>query len=142
MNKTTLVTYLGRPLTSLEDTSFTPYLDIAMENLERLLCTPIIQEDEVTRKFASRDGYRSVFVGVIRAVSEVKIDGIVTTNYTLMQFDSLNGDWFNVIVFDSEPCGVIEVTGDWGFCPLPNDLRLLVANYLASSVKVRRWMHE
>jgi hypothetical protein len=49
----------------------------------------------------------------------------------------LNSDWYNVIVFNSghAPTGIVEITGDWGFCPMPTDMKQLLAGIFDSNSK-------
>lgn len=132
MTQSQLEALLGRPLTPTEVTNLTLYLDIANEALETLICTPITNVTG-TRTFDTREGYSTVFLDIIRSVSEVKVDGNVTTDYSLRQWDKRNGSWYNSLVFDKRFRKVqeVEVTGAWGFDPVPNDLRSVIAHLFA-----------
>lgn len=128
MTETKLAALLGRPLTALETTNYKLYLDIASERLQELLCFPLTEVTE-TRYFSAREGYSTVFVGAIQSVSEVKLNGSISTDYTPYLWDSRNSQWFNSLVFNEkfDANDEVEITGDWGFCPIPNDLGQLLA---------------
>lgn len=127
MTKSELSAYLGRPLTPVEDTNFDLYLELAQTQLETLLCTRLGNATE-TRVFTVRDGYTTAFIDIFRSVSEVKIDGVITTAYEKRQWDNSTGEWFNSLVF-SKPFRQqkLEVTAVWGFETYPKDLDLLLA---------------
>lgn len=135
MTQAEMVKLLGRSLTSTEATNFDLYLDIATMQLEDLLCTPLESVTE-TRVFDTREGYSTAFVNIFNAISEVKLNDEVVTNYSIRQWDKRNASWYNSLVFtekfDSDD--TIEVTADWGFVATsgddsdyPVDLQLLLA---------------
>lgn len=128
MKQEQLEALLSRPLTASEESNLKLYLDIAKSQLDALLCYASDEEDE--RTFESRQGYRSLFVGPFQEIDTITVDGEATTDYVVKQWDSRNGDWFNVIEFD-DPMDCdddIVVTGDWGFgdC-MPNELKMVWA---------------
>jgi hypothetical protein len=129
LSKTELAALLGRPLTSLEDTNYALYIDIATKRLSNLLCFNPEPEIDETRLYATRVGYSTAFIDPFVAVTEVKVGGVVQTdNWTPMLNDSFRADWYNSLVFDEPLSGErIEVTGTWGFNELPIDLRPLLA---------------
>lgn len=138
MTKSEMAALLGRPLTSIEDTNFNLYLDIAYDALEDLICTPVNPATE-SRTFGLREGYRTAFVDIFNAVTEVKVDGTVIdpSKYASRQWDKRNASWYNSLVFDdrfTRRDEEIEVTATWGFpetsgdeSELPSDLQLLLA---------------
>lgn len=134
MDQQELEALLGRPLTDEEVTNLDLYLDIADERLESLLCSSFLPDADATRKYETRVGYSTVFTDIFTAITEVKADGIVTTDYEVRQFDNLNGDWFNSLVFNDRfyKEKVIEITGDFGFTELPADLSLVLARLFDS----------
>ena len=105
----------------------TPQEMQARQMVEELLCLDLASES-ATRVFEPREGMRTVFVGIFRNVSSVKVDGKAVTNYHPAFFDKRNGTVFNSLVFDAPVHGEIEVTADWGLTTLPADLAALVAN--------------
>lgn len=130
MDQTQLEALLGRSLTTNEVTNLELYLELANEALGVLICTPIAKDDGKTRKFLVREGYKTAFIDIFRTVTEVKVQGVVSTAFTKRQWDSLNGSWFNSIVFEkpfNSTQREIEVTGDWGFSETPKDLQLVTA---------------
>jgi hypothetical protein len=137
MTQEDLEALLGRPLTPIEVENLDLYLEIAEESLEDLLCTNITKEDDATRVFEPRENYHTVWTGVFRNITSVKVGGetLETDAYYPTQFDSKNGSWFNSIVFDSFPKGEVEVTADWGFDPYPADLKRLLAQLFANTSK-------
>lgn len=134
LDKEQMAALLGRSLTTVEDTNFDKYLDIATEHLEELLCCEIakVAEDAEPseRTFGTRDGYRTVWVDPFSSLTSVKINGeVVDTNaYAKKQNDNLNGSWFNIIEFSRRRCGEnITVEAVWGFATVPADLEMLLA---------------
>jgi hypothetical protein len=112
---------LGRPLTTIETTNFDTYLDIAIENLEDLLCTRIESITE-ERTFDTREGYSTVFVDLFNQEDTditVTIDGEVidSSEYSVRQWNRRTGKWYNSIVFDKRftEDGEITISADWGF---------------------------
>lgn len=135
MDKTEIAALLGRALTPTEDTNFDLYLNIANENLKTLLCTPVDEVSE-SRTFLTRDDYKTAFIDIFWQVDEVTLDGttVDASDYSLRQWDDLNGSWYNSIVFDEYLCGKeLVVTADWGFPPssdasnFPLDLQQVLA---------------
>lgn len=126
ITKTQITSLLGRALTSIEDTNFNLYLEIAINRLYSML--NISTSDSDTRTYKSRVGYSEVKTDPFTAVTSVKINGSLTTDFVTKQGDNYSASWFNIIEF-SERLGLatIEVTGDWGFGTCPADLRSLVA---------------
>lgn len=132
---------LGRTLTPTEDTNFDLYLNIANENLEELICTPIesVTEDRV---FNTREGYSTAFVDIFSTLNSVEIDGeeIDSSTYSVRQWDRRTADWYNSIVFDTKFDADVEITvnADWGFVVdsgddsgLPVGLQVLLAGLFA-----------
>lgn len=133
MDKQQMSALLGRSLTPVEDTNFDLYLEIAEANLETLICTPVTEVTE-TRYFDTRHDYKTAFIDIFWNVTEVKLNGNVTTDYQVRQWDRRNGSWYNSLVFDKYLKGKeLEVTADWGFAPvsggssLPIDLQSVLA---------------
>lgn len=156
MNQAQLEALLGRPLTSIEETNLTLYLQIATDTLESMLCTPIAPATG-TRTFNVREGYRTVFVDIFRTVTEVKINGNITdsSKWSHRQWDKRNGEWYNSLVFKdafNNSDDEITVTGEWGFVTsptydVPSDLQAVLAglfdlitkkNKLNSAVKSKQ----
>lgn len=136
MNQDQIEALLGRSLSSTEATNRKLYLDIAKDSLEELLCIQLdCQNVEEARVFNVRDGYSTVFTDIFTEATEVKVDGVATTDYYSAFWDKRNGSYFNSIVLD-ESCGSsIEVTATWGFDETPNDLKLLWAELFANVAK-------
>lgn len=137
MTQNEISALLGRPLTPQESTNFGLYLDIATQNLEDLICTPLesVTEDRV---FYTRDGYSTVFMDIFNTLNSVEIDGdtVDPSEYSIRQWDRRNGSWYNSIVFDKRfDCEKeITVNADWGFLSgsgddsdLPVDLQSVLA---------------
>jgi len=146
MTEAQLIKLLGRPLTAIEKTNLTLYLDIATEALEELICSPIAPVTE-TRTFDIREGYSTVFLDILRSVTEVKIDGdiIDSSSYELRQWDKRNATWYNSLVFDTKFKSYqkeITVTGEWGFettpYSVPSGLQVLLAGLFAQISKVNK----
>jgi len=145
MTKEELAALLGRPLTPTENTNFDLYLDIAKESLEELLCITIEvnpdgsgDAEEHTQEFDIREGHSTVFTGIFTEITEVKVDGKVTTDYYPAFWDKRNNTYYNSIVFDKKLSGHNKVTLDarWGFNPIvPNDLKMLWAQLFANVSK-------
>ncbi len=139
MTQDELEALLGRDLTSEEVDNLALYLNIASERLQSLICSTFLtsdssDEEPETRKYESRAGYSTVFTDIFNAVTQVEVDGIVATDYEVRQFDNLNGTWFNSLVFDRRfyKNQLVEVTGDFGFDTMPDDLQLLWAKLFDS----------
>ena len=131
LTKDEIAKLLNRSLTESENTNFSLYLKIATKRLEQLLCMKLNNETEA-RSFFIREGYRTIFTDVFTGDVTVSVDGVEqeASTYSVRQFDNLNGDWFNSIVFKQHlprTAEMITVTADWGFTCLPSDLKLLLA---------------
>ncbi len=127
MTQDKLSALLGRPLSSIETTNFSTYLEIAQSRVSDMFCVDICQVVE-SKKFEARQGYKTLPVPIFTEIDSVELDGEVTTSYTIYQGSNLNGDWYNNLVFD-EPlqCETIEIQADWGFSQTPLDVQLLIA---------------
>lgn len=127
MTKEQISALLGRPLSSTEDENFSLYLDLAKTRISDMLCFNIDGSvDELA--FVPRKGYKTLSVPVFAEIGEVKLDGTLTTSYEVRQNSSPNGDWFNSIVFEQPLfCERVTVKADWGFYPIPTDVKMLVA---------------
>lgn len=139
MNQSTLEALLGRSLTAREITNKPLYLEIAKENLKELICVDLDCGNTVeTRTFVSRDGYSTVFCDVFNQVDEVKVDGVVVTNYYSSFFDDRNAGFYNSLVFDERfNESTVEVKAVWGFNQIPKDLQRLWAQMFAIVSKKR-----
>lgn len=127
MTEAKISALLGRPLSATETTNFNTYLNLAQDRVSDLLCSNICGEND-TKSFLPREGYRTLNVPILSEIDSVELDGVATTAYKLMSGNSLNGDWYNSIVFDEAPyCKTVEVTADWGFEEIPNDVKSMVA---------------
>lgn len=142
MTKEQLAALLGRPLTPNENTNFDLYLDIAKESLEELLCISLDvnpdtsgDPEEDVQTFDVREGYSTVFTGIFTEVSEVKVDGKVTTDYYPVFWEKRSNPYYNSIVLDCRAARSVEITGHWGFDTLPGDLQLLWAQLFANVSK-------
>lgn len=150
MTKEEMIALLGRPLTPVEDTNFTKYLNISIEALEELICT-LIDGEEETRIFDLREGYSTAFLDIFHTVSEVKIDDVVKdpSEYSLRQWDRRSGSWYNSLVFEDTFKSYnkeIEVTAEWGFeatsgdeSGLPLDLQSVLAGLFAQITKKNKY---
>lgn len=134
MDQDQLEALLGRELTTTEVANISLYLDIASDRLKSLICSDFSTDVGAVRKFESRAGYRTVFIDIFEAVTQVKVDGIVTTDYEYRQFDNLNGNWYNSLVFNDKfyRDQTVEVTGNFGFSSLPADMQLLLGRLFDS----------
>lgn len=135
LTKDKLSKLLNRPLTTEEVSNFDLYLEIATKRLEELLCTNLCIK-EATQNYRVREGYRTIYTDVFTGSAVVTIDGDVvdTADYSVRQFDDLNGKWFNSIVFKKfldRDIEEVTVEAAWGFGTLPNDLGLLLAKLFA-----------
>lgn len=128
MKEATIAALLGRTLTPIETTNFKTYLNIARESLDQLLCTSLCDESD-PRAYEAREGYSTVFTDIFTDVDEVKLNGTVTTDYSVRQWDRRNANWYNSIVFEHRLCedDEIEVSASWGFTKMPSDLQLVLA---------------
>lgn len=137
LSQTQLAALLGRSLTARESANCTPYLEIATEQLEELLCISITQ-DSGERVFESRDGYSTLFTGIFTNVSSVTINGntVDPSEYHVSFFDNRNKGFYNSIVFNTKLTGQeVVVNADWGFNKLPSDLGQLLAQLFALAAK-------
>lgn len=139
MKQEKLEALLGRSLTPAETTNIKTYLKTARVQMDSLLC--YFGGDDDVREFDPRCGYRSLFTEPFTEVTSVTIDGEARTDYTIKQWNSRRGDWFNVIEFD-EPMAdeIVTVEAAWGFggC-MPAELELLLArlfDHVANGAKV------
>ena len=138
MDKEEISALLGRPLTTVEDTNFDMYLNIATLSLEDLICSPV-EPIEETRIFDTREGYKTAFTDIFLSVSEVKIndDVVSSDDYSIRQWDKRSASWYNSLVFDSDfdKDDTVEITAEWGFKEeasdddwgLPYDLQAVLA---------------
>lgn len=129
LKKEQIVKLLGRPLTDLETSNYDVYIKIAVQSLEELLCMDLTQEI-AERTYETRLGYREVYVDPFTQINSITCDGedVDEADYTVKQFDKLNGQWYNIIEFESKCDGSkIVVDAEWGFGSCPTDLQLLLA---------------
>jgi hypothetical protein len=128
LTKEQVAEYLGRPLTSSEDTNFDSYLDIANHRLSNLVCFSF-DTTAGERTYDSRPGYRTLFIDPCTAVTSVTIEGNALTTFVKKQNDSYQGSWFNSLEFDDKLQGErVVVTATWGLgTPFPADLGQLLA---------------
>lgn len=136
--KSDVVALLGRPLTTVEDTNFNLYLEIAEENVADLLCIPLeVQTAETVaeeRTFIKRREFSTVFTPIFTEVTKVLLDDEETTNYTRAFWDNRNADEFNSIILTV--CSLnrdyeVKITAKWGFTTLPATLKRLIAQAFA-----------
>ena len=133
MTESQVSALLGRSLSSYETTNFDLYLEIARQTLEGLICSTITgivdSADLDTIVYDSRKGYSTVFTDVFTEVYEVKVDGVVTTDYEIRQWDKRDATWYNSIVFPYKftTTQEIEVSANWGFDTIPSDLQMVYA---------------
>lgn len=153
MDQSRLEALLGRSLKPVEATNLDLYLEISKESLEDLLCMTVTEvgedADYTTRTFVARDGYSSVFTGILHDVMEVKLGDSISEpdTYRMSFWDDRNMAFSNSIVFDDKLCGQqVEVTAKWGFVKYPSDLQRLWAQlftqtsskYVANRVSKKR----
>lgn len=118
---------LGRPLSSVETTNFSTYLEVAQNKVSDLLCYDICQKVE-TKRFSARLGYKTLNVPVFTEIDSVKLNGTETTAYSVRQGSNFNGDWYNSLVFDTPLHDqTVEIKADWGFSKVPVDVQILIA---------------
>lgn len=123
MNQAKLEALLGRPLTTIEVTNLTLYLEIATERLQDLTCLNLTQNTE-DRVYDVREGYTTVFTDPFTEINSVTVNGNTFTDYTPMQWNRRNADWYNSIVL--ETCeDEVTINADWGICS--PELQLLTA---------------
>ena len=137
LSKNKLESLLGRPLTSSEDTNRELYLNIAEERLKELICVSTLTEDNVTKLYDAPKQTKLLYINPLTAVTEVTLDDEVVEGYDLKQWDKLDADWYNVIVFDNRlKAERVAVTGTFGYGEdLPVDLQLLLANLFSLQSK-------
>lgn len=140
MTKSDIEKLLGRPLTTVEDTNFSLYLQIAQQSLSNFLCFDLL-DATTTRIFDAREGYSTVFIPPFQTLTEVKVHGVARTDYSKRQWDRRTGTWFNSLVFPSLLDDVeVEVTGTWGFgSTIPADLQLVIARAFALITKQNKF---
>lgn len=128
MNQSTIQKLLGRTLSANESTNFDLYLNLTKQRLETLLGIYIGDGSEKTRVYTGRMGYTILYVDPFTSLTTVTIDGD-SQDVTTQQWDNLNGDWKNAIVFSKcLESKSISVTASFGYgsC-MPLDLQLLFA---------------
>lgn len=131
-----IVALLGRPLKPVEKTNFDLYLEIAGERLEQLICSRVTAIAE-ERIYDTRAGYSTVFTELFTSVTSIEVNGkpLEASEYSIRQWDSRNGYWFNSIVFKhkSHRESEVKVNAVWGFdsTTMPSDLQLLYAKLFA-----------
>lgn len=143
MSQSELEALLGRSLTPREVANRELYLEIAKESLEELLCISLDSQDdtsgsgdeEYTQTFDIREGYSTVFTDIFTELTEVKVDGKVTTDYHVAFWDKRSNAYYNSIVLDGIKGSEAEITGFWGFDTIPKDLQLLWAQAFANVSK-------
>lgn len=142
MTQADIEALLGRSLTEREFNNFDLYLEIAEESLEELLCMSlnILPDDsgepeEETLTYDVREGYSTVFTDIFTEVTEVKVDGTVTTDFYPAFWDKKSSSFYNSIVLSTRNAKEVEITGTWGFSELPKDLKLLMAQLFANVSK-------
>lgn len=133
LTKTQVEGWLGRSLTDTENAGFDKYLALAVDKFEQLTCSTLKKVTE-TRIFDSRDGFRSLFVGLFTTLSEVKVDGVIVTNFSPAQGDKRGSlTWYNAVLSDNKMVAGqnIAITANWGFETLPDDVAMTVAQLFA-----------
>jgi hypothetical protein len=131
ISKDKMAKLLNRSLTQAETDNFDLYLDIATERLEELLCMQICGDD-APRTFATRCGYRTLFVDPFQDITTVTVDDEDVTEYVKKQNDKYSASWYNSIEFETEMTGkLVEIDATWGFPNIPADLQLLLAKLFA-----------
>lgn len=140
MDEAQLAKLLGRPLTPIEVENFDLYLDIATKSIEQFLCFNLLAE-ETTHIFDAREGYSTVFVQPFTELEEVKLNGDIVTDFSIRQWNSRTGSWYNSIVFENRlhDDDEVEITGNWGFETIPNDLQLVIARSFDLITKQNRF---
>lgn len=131
MTQAQLEALLGRSLTPREIANRKLYLEIASEHLEEILCISLCDKGDDTRTFDIRDGYSTVFTDIFTELTEVKVDGVVTTNYYPAFWDKRSNPYYNSIVISNCKGKEVEITGDWGFNSIPYDLQSIWAQVFA-----------
>jgi len=133
MEQSQVAALLGRPLSPNEVTNFDLYIEIAEQTLESLICSTLSgmmeSADLDTIVYDARKGYSTVFTDIFTEVYEVKVDGVITTDYEVRQWDRRNGSWYNSIVFGCKFTREqeVEVSANWGFNTIPSDLQMVYA---------------
>lgn len=133
MNQEQVEKVLGRTLSTTESNNFDLYIDIAIERLEKLFCIQWGDNEEETRVYSGRCGYKTLYIDPFTVLDTVTIDGDEFTPRK-QQWDRRTGDWYNVLVFDEiddmEDNGEaldVSVTATFGYgATLPSDLQLLL----------------
>jgi len=132
-----LTALLGRSLTGVEVTNLALLLGIARTQLEELICSRIGDTTEA-RSFIARPDYRTVFVPIFTTIVSVTVNGQPRLDYTKQRQGSLNGAWFNQIVFTEAVSGTVTVVADWGFVTVPNDILMLEAHLFEVAANNRK----
>jgi hypothetical protein len=133
MSTSELEKLLGRSLTSRESTGCAKYLEVARQLLEEITCVSL-QQEAGERIFESRDGYKTLFVGIFSEITSVTVDGelIDASEYTIKFFDDRNKGFYNSIVFEEAVEGEeVVVDAQWGFNNVPSDLNMVLAQLFA-----------
>lgn len=132
MTADTISVLLGRPLSATEIENFDTYLSLAQSKLNDILCGNICAEHD-TKKFVPRKGYRTLNAPIFSDITSLTVNGVALddTHYQTLQGSNLYGDWFNSIVFNTLPIGIIEVEADWGFLSTPIDIQQMLAEQFA-----------
>lgn len=140
MTKEQISELLGRPLTSVEDINFNLYLSIAKKSVQNFLCFDLCDPED-TQVFEAREGYSTVFVPPFTELDEVKLNGVVTEDYSVRQWNKRTGSWYNSLVFKHRLSDEdeVEITGAWGFQTIPNDLQLVIARAFALITKQNKF---
>jgi hypothetical protein len=140
MSQKQLEALLGRSLTPKEKANCTPYLEIATQQLEELLCISLSQESG-ERIFESRVGYSTLFPGIFTRIESVSINGetVDPSEYHLSFFNDRNKGFYNSIVFKKKLVGQeVTVNADWGFDKIPSDLGQLLAQLFVLASKPKK----
>jgi len=140
MDTTEMAALLGRPLTSVETTNFNTYLKLARQNLDVLLCMDLCSKED-PRTYSTREGYSTVFVDVFTDIDEVKLNGDVTTDYSVRQWDKRSASWYNSLVFGCkfDKDDEVEITASWGFDKYPIDLQSVLAGLFGLITKKNKF---
>lgn len=132
---------LGRPLSSIESTDFNTYYNLALNRVSDLICSTVCPSYEETMVFEIVNGYRTLNLPIFTDIVSITVGSNVLdeTSYKVKQNSSLNGDWFNAVVFNYgvlNDCETISVEADWGFNRIPLDVQQMIAEQfgIASSI--------
>lgn len=134
MTESQISALLGRPLSSVETTNFTTYKCLAEQYVSDILCLDCLCTKFGEKSFSPRRGYTTLPVPAFTDLISVKINDAEVTNYHTRQGSSLNGTWFNSLVFDTPlDCETVTIEADWGFGTLPLDIKKMIAEAFALS---------